>query len=124
MDGEEVGDGKREGAGRSFGGGEVCVRGILEQGWRRFGRDGAGGAKGPSSGERAKERGKGKGQQPVLDDHSTHYFTDAAADPVGKEDPFSFTHRHPPGPALLRVLAPHLPAISGGQGRMCYVETN
>lgn len=41
--------------------------------------------------------GEGKGQQPVLDDHNTHYSTDAAADPVGKEDPFSFTRRHPPG---------------------------
>lgn len=68
--------------------------------------------------------GERKGQQPVLDDHSTHYSTDAAADPVGKEDPFSFTRRHPPGPALLRVLAPHLPAISGGQGRISYVKTN
>lgn len=63
---------------------------------------------------RGEEREQGKGQQPVLDDHSTHYSTDAAADPVGKEDPFSFTRRHPPGPALLRVLAPHLPAISRG----------
>jgi len=30
----------------------------------------------------------------------------------------SFTRRHPAGPALLRVLTPHLPAISGDQGRI------
>lgn len=37
---EIVGVGKRvegEGRERSLGGGEVCVRGILEQGWKRSG---------------------------------------------------------------------------------------
>lgn len=113
-----VGEGKWRGkAGRSLVGGEVCVRGILEQGWKRSGWDEA-------DVEAKGRRGEGGGgQQPVLDDHSTHYSTDAAADPVEKEEPLSLSRIAAAvvvvaGPTLLRVLTPLLPAISTSQGRI------
>lgn len=61
------------------------------------------------------------GQQPVLDDRSTHYSTDAAADPVEKEEPLSLSRIAAvvAGPTLLRVLTPLLPAVSTSQGRIC-----
>jgi len=57
----------------------------------RFGWDEVGGV----YPEKERAGGERKEQQPVLDDHGTHYSTDAAADLVGKEDPFF--HAPPPG---------------------------
>lgn len=88
------GESKRVGQRDPLAAERVCVRGILEQG-EGNGRGNGGAARG--------------GQQPVLDDHSTHYTTDAAADPVEKEDPLLFS-RYDMARSSSEVLTPLLPA--------------
>lgn len=80
--------------------GRVCVRGISEQGLRERGES------------KLRETRVGAvlgGQQPVLGDHGTHYFSaDAAADPVEKKSRAPFLAPPPPGrPRLSLSLGSH-----------------